>query len=684
MMLSKRSLGAMLLAMLLLPTAAEKALARSNPWPPDPDWQEYVEGPEAGDVYPVKIVSTSGNVENPRALLNPVAAGTTTLTKNPGGPAPKIILDYGKDVGGVPFFIVTGATGTPTLRAAYSEGRGYLGPKGDEAPGYAAADPHRFDTFSVNQPGIVTKGMIQGGERFEEITLTSPGSLSMTSVGIHFSAFQASPDDYQGYFISNSDELNRIWYDGAYTAQLDQLPADSGQPAGDLIVDGAKRDRLVWAGDISVEGPTVYYSTAADDYLRNSLLLLGTYQHGDGEAGSNAPPTARLGTFPATAYAYSMSYSIYYVTNLADYYRYTGDQAFVQQQWPIIERELAYNAESVDDHNLLVTNSSNGSDWHEYDGPLTGEVTAYNVLYYHALLEGAFLAQAAGHAGAAAGYQQQAEAVKAAINTNLFNSRTGVYDLSSILRGTVAQDANSLAVLYGVASAAKLSAILAALKSALWTYHGPLSFSAATGFKPYISPFSTDMELRARFQAGDDADALELVRDLWGPMAAGGPNFTGADWEALAADGTPAMGAFTSLAHGWASGATSALSAFVLGISPVEAGYQTWAVKPHPGNLAWVEGQAPTPYGPIVVNWGHDTKLRLFVMEVESPAGTTGTIAVPLFGGESVITVNGQIAWSSGHFQSVAGVTGANRNGNYLYLTGVSAGNYEIDSQGPG
>jgi hypothetical protein len=687
-MLNKGRLPVALLVAILLSTSAGTGLAQSNPWPANPDWQQYVEGPEAGDVYPVKIVSTSGDVDNPGAILNPGAAGATTMTRSPGGPNPKIVLDYGKDVSGVPFFIVTGSTGTPTLRAAYSEGRRYLGPKGDRAPGHDEADPSRCDIFSISQPGSTTKGSIQGGERFQEIALTSPGSLTLTGVGIHFSPLQANPDDYQGYFISSSDELNRIWYDGAYTAQLDQLPANSGQPAGDLIVDGAKRDRVVWGGDLSVAGPTVYYSTATDDYLRNSLLLLGTYQQANGEVGSDVPPSTPLGTFPANdsydGYAYSTSYSIYYVVNLADYYLYTGDQAFVQQQWPIVQRELSFNAQSVDRDGLLVTNSSNGLDWHPYDGPLTGAVTEFNVLYYRALIEGSLMAKAIGQSDAEALYERRALAVKAAINANLFNSLTGVYDISSTRRGTLAQDANALAVLYGVAPADRILAILATLKSGLWTRNGPLAFSADSGFAAYISPFASDMELRARFQADDVEDALQLIYNLWGLMARRGPNFSGADWEALATDGTPGFGAFTSLAHGWSSGATSALSAFVLGIRPAAAGYQTWSVKPHPGNLAWVEGQTPTPYGPIVVNWGHDAKLQRFGMEVESPAGTTGTIGVPLFGGETDISVNGQLAWSHGRFRAVQGIAGANRDGNYVYLTGVSSGDYEIDSQGHG
>ena len=120
-----------------------------------------------------------------------------------------------------------------------------------------------------------------------------------------------------------------------------------------------------------------------------------------------------------------------------------GDLAFVKQEWPIVQRELAYNAANVNSNNLLITSASDGMDWHYYDGNLTGAVTEYNALYYQALLDGSMLAQAAGFANLAAGYAAQAALVKTAINNTLFNATTGVYDISDSIKGTVAQDANS-------------------------------------------------------------------------------------------------------------------------------------------------------------------------------------------------------------------------------------------------
>ncbi len=103
-------------------------------------------------------------------------------------------------------------------------------------------------------------------------------------------------------------------------------------------------------------------------------------------------------------------------------------------------------------------------------------------------------------------------------------------------------------------------------------------------------------------------------------------------------DGKVASGG-ASLAHAWSTGPTSALTSYVLGIQPVKAGYQTWTVAPHPGDVAWAEGQVGTPYGSLKARWtntrGHVT-LRLTV-----PAGTTGTVVLPA--GHGAPRVNGTL-----------------------------------------
>ena len=838
---------------------------QKNPWPTNPNWHRYVLGPKNPDVYPVKIVSVSGNVTNPQGLVNPNSSEGTTFTTSSASAPASVLLDYGQDTNGFPWFQVTSAQGSPTFVAAYSEGLQYIQAnptQGDNSPPFSSAgDPSRADSYAVTAPGTIVNQYIQGGERFQAITLTTPGSVTLKKVGIQFAGYRATAANYAGYFVCNSDQLNRVWYSGAYTVQLDQLPENivplpwqgtstgmiatggpigllragttltdyqmtfttqilnnqsgwvvqaqdfnngyvfilnadndtvgtpnslqvlalssgnytsvetpklpfdlkpntwhtvqtevsgttvtvsvdgtqivqvdfssvSGAPSftsGDVgfrengsesaefkdlsvatstgtvvfqnsletanavsyfnlengtnglpvVLDGAKRDRVVWGGDLSVEGPTTFYSTGADDYIKDSLLLLGSYQQANGEAGSNISPTSPIGTFPENVSSYSAPYSMYFVINLAEYYLFTGDSAFVQQEWPVVERELLYLKGLTNSQGLFVSDSSDGLDWHYYDGALTGMVTAYNALYYKVLVDAALLATAANQGNLAAGYEQQAATVKDGINANLFDSVTGVYDLSSDLRGTIAQDGNSLAVLYDIAPNSEQSGILSTLVSKLSTSYGPLSFSTDTGFKQYVSGFASNMELQALFHINDAGDALDLINTVWGEMIAPGDDYSGADWEVIDLSGLPGFGAFTSLAHGWASGATPELSAYVLGVRPVTPGYKTWIVQPQPGNLQWAEGQAPTPYGPITVKWGI-TSDRL-VIEVSVPAGTSGTLAVPKSSAAGTLVLNNKPVWQSG--RPVGNTYKIQADSNYVYLNNVPGGTYRIEWQ---
>jgi alpha-L-rhamnosidase len=466
-------------------TGSMSAVAGTGPpqWPAHPDWERYVMAPSTSLVRPVHVVRSSGSVTDARALTDPGGHTATTLTMRPGAPAPTVIVDYGKDVGGVPYFVVTSESRSPVLRVAYSEGSTYLGPSGDDTPSVSAAgDPDRVDNLTVSHPGRLSTRLIQGGERYERITLASAGTLTLSSIGIRFTAVRAPARDYRGWFDSSSPLLDRIWFDGAYTTQLDELPADtlpnpwaitagsldvdegdvgildpgrrwtdytmsfqtrvlntdsgwlvratssssgylfllrpnsstggtlqeiaigpaefdvigtvavpdltaggwtrvrttvsgplvttsvdgrqvatldtdslpsgaSVYPSGTvgfaglgaqalfrdlvvtgsggttlyanhlsqatalagftgpdirtpdprpLIMDGAKRDRVVWSGDLGVEGPNVFYTTDADSFVRDSLQLLASYQLADGQSGTNVDPTSPLGTFPET------------------------------------------------------------------------------------------------------------------------------------------------------------------------------------------------------------------------------------------------------------------------------------------------------------------------------------------------------------------------------------------------
>ena len=621
-------------------------------------WWRYVEGPRTSDVTPVAVAGTSGDVRGAGALLHP-GHGSTTLTRTASDTgSTAIILDYGKDVGGLPYFVVGAATGGPDLHVSYSEGGQYANqPNGDTNPTTGIArpgeDPHRFDDYTVAGPGVIGASLIQGGERYERISLTSPGTVTLRAVGIRFMAYDATPDKYQGWFLSSDETLNRIWYAGAYTTQLNMIPPASpdGGPAP-VIFDGAKRDRLVWVGDIAQDVPTIADSLGSNGapYVTGSLAIFGANPPGSLFGAPPAPPGEVGGlAFPTgNTYRYSVSYSMYFVSDIGSYFEHSGDLAFVRKEWPAIQGELAFNASYVDPATGLLTVAASGGpdglDWDLYDGIKTGAVTEFNALYYHDLVIGAEMARSLGDTGHANTYANQAAALRSAINANLYNQSTGVYDISTVKRGSIAQDGNVAAVLDGVADPDRAAEVLSKLKQ-LWIATGSEPFSSDTGYSTLVSPFISGFDVQARFASGDTTDAYALMRRVWGQMVSPGDQYTGAFWENYTPSGAVSNGSI-SLAHAWSSGPTSALSEYTLGIRPLTAGYGSWIVAPQPGDLRWAEGQVPTPHGPIAVRWRRDG--RQFELWVTAPSGSSGTITLPPGADKATVWLNGRVMSAAG------------------------------------
>jgi hypothetical protein len=141
----------------------------------------------------------------------------------------------------------------------------------------------------------------------------------------------------------------------------------------------------------------------------------------------------------------------------------------------------------------------------------------------------------------------------------------------------------------------------------------------------HVYPFVSYAEVLARYRAGLDASALELLRREWGFMVTHGPQTT--MWESIDASGEPATFP-PSWSHGWSAGAAPALSRFVLGVMPATPGYGEFVAEPHPSYLAWARGVVPTPNGPISFGWTRTA--RRFVARVVSPV--PGRVTLPVTG----------------------------------------------------
>ncbi|WP_240522006.1 alpha-L-rhamnosidase-related protein [Amycolatopsis vastitatis] len=484
-------------------------------------------------------------------------------------------------------------------------------PSSDESRGLAGVGGP--DTFQPTAPGRLTGGF-HGGFRFALLTLSTPGSVSLSSLGVTFQAFRATPADYQGWFLSSDDQLDRMWYSGAYTLQMNlKAPGVNGLPDA-RIYDGAKRDRSIWTGDLLVQIPTLLTSlgTAGAPYVKSSLDTLLATQRADG-AFPGSPDFSKRTNPAGSPLFYSNNYSGYGLRAFVDYYRYTGDRAYVTAALPALRKELAYNDSFLNANNLVVSND--GDYW---QATQTGEVTKYSIDYYIVLREMSWLERTAGSPALADGDDAKADAIKTAVMSKLWNPTLGAYGQSSTKPDVVVEDANALALQYGFVPAGQEARVLAALKT-LWTPYGAImgpGLQDPTGHT--IEPFGNGMETAGRFSTGDTAGALELMRRTWGPMVdKQNPLYTGAFWEFKNSTGGVNR-ATASLAHGWAASPSVQLTEQLLGVKPVGAGYQTWSIAPNPGTVRSAAGAVPTAFGTIKTQWTNDPHSGRFTLTVQA------------------------------------------------------------------
>jgi len=119
------------------------------------------------------------------------------------------------------------------------------------------------------------------------------GTVSINSMSLNISAYLGTPDTFTGWFESSDDKLNQWWFDGVYTTDLctDVLDVNSTDPRNAaspgmlgrlVLLDGAKRDRLPYTGDLAVSSRTSYLSHDVAEATRNVLADLANNQLASG------------------------------------------------------------------------------------------------------------------------------------------------------------------------------------------------------------------------------------------------------------------------------------------------------------------------------------------------------------------------------------------------------------------
>lgn len=267
--------------------------------PADPafpgEWQSNIYAPSSRLVSPKTVLALDGDEVATWPNI-PTFKGNSSL----------FVFDFGIEVGGIVHLDYISSGGPGAIGLAFTEAKDWVGEWSDGSNG-AFLGPDSSDgaiyanfTTAGNHSYVMPDLSLRGGFRYLTLFLiiNGTGSVSITDIKLEigFQPTWANLQAYQGYFHSNDELLNRIWYSGAYTLQTNAVPVKTGRQIptikhgwanngtlgkGDtIIVDGAKRDRAVWPGDMGVAVPSTFVSIGDLTSVKNALQVMYDYQVG--------------------------------------------------------------------------------------------------------------------------------------------------------------------------------------------------------------------------------------------------------------------------------------------------------------------------------------------------------------------------------------------------------------------
>ena len=270
----------------------------------------------------------------------------------------------------------------------------------------------------------------------------------------------------------------------------------------------------------------------------------------------------------------------------------TGDKDTAVSFYGSVSQAVDWLWSARQDGNGLLyglADTSDGDPVYGYDLSVAAD-TASNVLSVNAFTRVAQLADLTGDASGAATQRARAAQLAAAVNAALRRS-DGIYvdgvEANGAQSASASQEANALALAYGVVPASDVAAVaahVARLGIDLGPNHGLelMRALAAAGAPDVMVHTLTDASLPG-----------------WAHIVAAGGTFTWEEWK-------PSDLIGDSMSHGWGSSAMVAMQETLLGVSVVEPGPDgtvRLSVAPPASGLRRAMGSVPTVAGPTSVSW---------------------------------------------------------------------------------
>lgn len=473
-----------------------------------------------------------------------------------------IILDYGKEIhGGLQLVMGGSSRREPSLvRIRFGESVGEVNSEtynSDWLMGFSTDDHAKRDIImEIPRTGLIEIG--NTGFRFVRIDLLQSGTLINLKEVRAILRIRDIP--YLGTFKSSNPRLDSVWITGAYTAHLNMQ---------EYLWDGIKRDRLVWLGDFHPELATITKVFGYNEVVPRSLDLA-------------------CEQYPLPNWMNNMaSYSFWYLIIHYDWYMQNADIDFLNKHKDYIVGLIDQISSQIDEDGSESLSKFRFLDWPSTPNK-EGVEAGYRALLVWALNDAQKLCAILNEFKAA----EKCSATIKKLNRKVIGHNN-------------------------LKQAAALMAV-AGIMDPVEACEEVIAVDGASRFSTFYGLYMLD----ALAMANMHEEALDIINTYWGGMLDMGATTFWEDFNIEWMENSARIDEFTpkgmndihgsfgaycypsyrhSLCHGWSSGVTAWLTKNVLGIKVVEAGCKTLKIEPNLGNLEWVEGSFPTPFGVVKV-----------------------------------------------------------------------------------
>ena len=536
-------------------------------------------------LLPKKILWQGDGVINGDHLLTTevqqVYMAMPKLTKltNVDGKKGAILLDFGSEIAGGIELLVGGVSDRDGVKVRVRFGESVseaMTPCGEKD----TTNEHAARDITVLLPILSQELVGNTGYRFVYLELEEENTwIDFTTIR---GVLRYRDIPYLGSFECNDELLNQIYKTCVYTVHLNMQ---------ELLWDGIKRDRMVWYGDMHPEMLVIRSVFGHNDVLDDSLRYV--------------PFMNPLPQWPnlKTVYGY------WYLLILWDWYFHNGKKELVfelKEYWLGLLKQFMELIHIDRDELLDQSEYRTGFmlDW-QTSGTDAGKTGVYALLRL-TLLASAKLCDLVGEKEQQEKCLEYADIVKKHVgNHHGKKSTIAMLYLADMMSdkeevGALLTNGNgrglSPFMSYYILSAVAETVGMKAAQSMFREYYGAMLKVGAT-------TFWEDFDLDWMREGASIERVLEP-----------------GEYDILAENGQFCYkGLRHSLCHGWSGGPAAFVAEQILGVQILEPGCKKVSVKPNLGDLAWVRGTYPTPYGVISVYAKQEN--GEIITEIEAPEG---------------------------------------------------------------